>query len=83
MSFFGIGSYVPMTSRGLLFRAVLFQRVLVTGFVAQFLQGVLGIPCMGDDNVIKGRVFPPEAGQSDLNNHGYEGTVVDDLMTTN
>src|SRR4051812_24079225 len=31
------------------------------------------IPCMGDDDVVEGRIGAPEAGQADLDDHGFCG----------
>jgi len=71
--FLGKGSYVPITSRGLLFRAVLrcgdgvSARASATTIPRE--KGTRSVPCLGHDDVVEGGVFSPKAGQSDFDHH--------------
>jgi hypothetical protein len=76
---FGTGSYVPMTSSGLEFRAVLVGKVSDEPKGREHTWEWRRLPCVRDDNVIKWGVAAPEAREAHLDNHGRSEVVVMDL----
>jgi hypothetical protein len=74
-----MGSYVPMTSRGRELRAVLGWSLSVSGRNWRCCGWRIGLPGVGDDDVVEGGVSAPEAGEADFDDHDVcEGWVVAD-----
>jgi hypothetical protein len=69
VSFFGIGSYVPITSSGLLLRAVLFSKEHQVSMSNNAVRLGEGLPCVGDDDIVEGLVDAAEAREADFDDH--------------